>query len=277
MQDQSNNQTPATPVPAATVMLLRDGADGLEVFMVTRHPAMWFSSALVYPGGKLDPSDTDPRLVELCRSASDLTADQVALRICAIRETFEESGILLACERDSGVLVNGVRGAQLEQRYRAGIHTGKITLYDMAKAENLTLADDHLVPFAHWITPKEFPRRFDTHFYLARTPADQSASHDDHEAADSIWVRPAVAIAEAEAGDHALMLVTRVNLAKVGRSRTTQEALDAARAATIVTVNPPVDIQEQGVTYYLPEEAGYGLTEGFEPKLFPSNDKGRAI
>ena len=134
MQDQSTDQTPATPAPAATVMLLRDGADGLEVFMVTRHPAMWFSSALVYPGGKLDPSDTDPLLIELCRGATDLTADQAALRICAIRETFEESGILLAREHDSGALVNGVRGAQLEQRYRARIHAGEITLHDMAKA-----------------------------------------------------------------------------------------------------------------------------------------------
>ena len=73
------------------------------------------------------------------------------------------------------------------------------------------------------------------------------------------------------------MLVTRVNLEKAGRSRTTEEALDAARDATIVTVDPPVDISEDGVVYYLPEEADYGLTEGFEPKLFPSNDKGRAI
>ncbi|MBT7954564.1 MAG: NUDIX hydrolase [Rhodospirillaceae bacterium] len=258
-------------------MLLRDGAEGLEVFMVTRQPAMWFSSALVYPGGKMDPADTDPLLIDLCRGATGLTADQAALRICAIRETFEETGILLACEGDSGTLVNDVRRAQLEQHYRAKVHAGEITLYDMAVTENLTLAVNLLVPFAHWITPKEFPRRFDTHFYLAPAPAGQTASHDHHEAADSVWIRPAVAIAEAEAGDHALMLVTRVNLAKAGRSRTTQEALDAARAATIVTVNPPVDILEEGVVYYLPEEADYGLTEGFEPKLFPSNDKGRAI
>ncbi len=277
MQDQSSDPTPATPVPAATVMLLRDGAEGLEVFMVTRHPAMWFSSALVFPGGKLDPSDTEPVLIEHCHGAEGLTADEAALRICAIRETFEESGILLARDGDSGDLVNDVRGAQLEQRYRARIHASEITLLEMAETENLTLAIDLLVPFAHWITPKEFPRRFDTHFFLAPAPAGQTASHDGHEAAESIWIRPAQAIAEAEAGEHALMLVTRVNLEKAGRSRTTEEALDAARDATIVTVDPPVDISEDGVVYYLPEEADYGLTEGFEPKLFPSNDKGRAI
>jgi 8-oxo-dGTP pyrophosphatase MutT (NUDIX family) len=268
MQDSPTKPEPATPVPAATVILLRDGADGLEVFMVTRHPAMWFSGALVYPGGKLDPSDADRSLFPSCHGGDGLTDAQIALRICGIRETFEETGLLLACEADSGELVDGARGAELSRRYRAMIHAGEVTLGEMVQAEELTLAGDRLVPFAHWITPAAFTRRFDTQFFLAEAPAGQEASHDPVEADGSVWIRPALAIEEAAAGHHALMLVTQVNLAKVGRSRTAGEALAAARASSPVTVEPEIEILDNGIIYRFPEAAGYGATEGFEPKLF---------
>ena len=133
----------------------------------------------------------------------------------------------------------------------------------LAEAEDLVLACDHLVPFAHWITPETQPKRFDTHFFLAVAPPDQEARHDGHESTDSVWITPADLVGAADAEAWYVMFPTRLNAQKVGRSATVADALAAARAGPVVTVMPRGRKVEGGRKLRIPAGAGYGMTEAF--------------
>jgi 8-oxo-dGTP pyrophosphatase MutT (NUDIX family) len=252
----------AAPLPSATVLLLRDGEAGLEVFMVKRHHQIDFASgALVFPGGKLEKSDSDPALRGMTTGGEGLDDASLALRVAAIRESFEECGILLARPKGSAALLAGAEAEAVESRWRAKLNANAATMAEMAAAEGLSLAVDTMVPFAHWITPVGLPKRFDTHFFVAATPPDQLAGHDGRESVDSIWVAPATALAEADAGRATLVFATRMNLVKLGRSATTAAALAAARSDRVVTVLPQVTKTASGRVLRIPIEAGYGVAE----------------
>ena len=256
--------TPAAP-PArlsATVLILRDGIDGMEVFMVVRHQEIDFASgALVFPGGKLAAGDSDPRVRGRCTGADDWSPEQLALRVGAIREAFEECGVLLAREGSNPALIGPTRLAELGARYRVLLDRGEIGIADMLETEGLMLACEELVPFAHWITPTFMPKRFDTYFYLAIAPPQQIALHDGREMVDSVWLRPADALAQAAAGSRTIVPATLLNVAKLGFSSTVAEALAAARAKPVVTVQPELVEQAEGILLRIPAEAGYGVTE----------------
>jgi 8-oxo-dGTP pyrophosphatase MutT (NUDIX family) len=249
-----------TPVPAATVLLVRDGAQGLEVFMVVRHHEIDFASgALVFPGGKLDKGDFTPELRQRASGGGGLDAEGFALRVGAIREAFEECGVLFA--RDAaGRMVDAARFAALAP-YRAALVEGKLDIGAFLAAEQLTLVMEDMVHFAHWITPDGMPKRFDTHFFLAPVPPGHDAMHDGSESVDSVWLRPLDAVAEAEAGKRTMVFPTRLNLKKLGQSRTVAEAMAAARAAQVVTVLPKVQRLPDRRVLVIPAEAGYGGTE----------------
>lgn len=252
---------PATPVPAATVLLIRDGADGLEVFMVVRHHQIDFASgALVFPGGKIAKGDSDPSLRLRCDGAEDLDDVALGLRVAAIREVFEECGILLARPRGQSQFLTGGRLAALDA-LRAPLDKGEIGIGEVAEREDLVLACDLLVPFAHWITPAMMPKRFDTHFYLAVAPEDQIAIHDGTESVDSVWISPKQALAEGDAGTRTIIFPTYLNLQKLARSRNVAEAVATARQASIVTVEPWVEKREAGDVLRIPAEADYDVTE----------------
>ena len=245
MTTASTQKTPVTPVPAATLLLLRDGPEGIEVLLTTRHDAAGFAAgATVFPGGKLDASDHQ------CHGAGD------ALRVAAIRETFEECGILLARRAADGVMLT--RAALSELLARQSSVTDFNALIERAE---LTLATDLLVPFAHWITPVDQPKRFDTHFFLAPVPPDQVAMHDGREAIVVHWLTPEGAIAAARRGEIKLVLPTRLNLLKLGRSNSVAEALEAARRSEIVTVQPDLVETAEGPAFRIPATADYGVTE----------------
>lgn len=247
---------------AATVLLLRDGADGLEVFMVVRHQQIDFASgALVFPGGKLATGDHDPAAQARCSGTEGLNTDEIALRIAAVREAFEECGVLLARPRGSAAFVDPARVAALGPQYRAALDKGTLGIAAMLEAEDLQLACETLVPFAHWTTPTFMPKRFDTRFYLAAAPAEQVLLHDGGEAVDSVWIRPQDALAQADAGRRTLVPATRLNVEKLGRSRSVAEALAAARADTIIEVLPERVDTAAGITLRIPAAAGYGITE----------------
>lgn len=249
--------TVAAIKPAATVLLLRDGPDGLEVFMVRRATHLGFAGGShVFPGGRVD--DADVRLVadpDLCPPVSGVTDAAMAFRIAAIRETFEESGILLVREGGSGRLIGGARSRMLDSSRRS-VANGSLAFGDLLVREGLIPATDLLVPYAHWVTPAVFSKRFDTMFFLALAPADQPASHDGDEGVASRWVTPAEALSQA--ADIQLEFVTQRNLDRLGRSSTVAEAISAARLSTIVTVHPVVESVGQGRVARLPLEAGYG-------------------
>ena len=154
--EQISNDVPVA-VPAATILLVRDGAAGLEVFMVKRHHEMDFGGgALVFPGGKTARDDYDPALVALADGAADWTPEFRAVAAAAIREAFEEAGVLLARDAGSGEFVTSARLAALD-RYREELEQEHIGLAEFLLREKLRLACDQLVPFAHWITPRGAP------------------------------------------------------------------------------------------------------------------------
>jgi 8-oxo-dGTP pyrophosphatase MutT (NUDIX family) len=256
-------ETPPPPVPAATILLVRDAAAGLEVFLVERHHEIDFATgALVFPGGKLDPGDRDPRVLARCARGPDPPDEgALALRVTAIRETFEEAGVLLARPRGSGELVDPARAREIGIRHRAPLLADALAVADIAEVEDLELATDLLVPFAHWITPEFMPKRFDTHFFLVPAPAGQAARHDGSEAVDSAWITPSLALAEAEAGRRTLIFPTLLNLRKLGCSASVAAALERARRDPIVTVLPRVERREGGAVVRIPPEAGYGISE----------------
>lgn len=245
--------------PASTILLLRDGADGMEVFMVVRHHQIDFASgALVFPGGSVDADDHEiAKDRSLCGASGELDAAALAFRIGAVRETFEECGILLARMKGSDQLVSAVHAGEIESRHRAALNKGERNFSEILKAEGVVPALDALVPFAHWITPVGMPKRFDTQFYLAIAPADQLGAHDGHESVDSIWVNPNAAVDGAKSGKFKLVFATERNLIKLGKQNTTASALDAARKDRVVTVCPEVIRGEKSRQLKIPADAGY--------------------
>lgn len=252
---------PRPPRLSATVLLVRDGARGLEVFMVERHHQIDFATgALVFPGGQVDEADGDAALAARCAGAGLDEAARV-LRVAAIRETFEESGVLLARSRGASGLVDAERLRGIEARHRAALNAGERTLGEIAAAEDLELACDLLVPFAHWITPVFMPKRFDTWFFLVAAPTDQVALHDGHESVDSVWITPGDAEADRSAGRRTIIFPTLLNVRKLGRAATVADALAQARSGPIVTVLPRVERRGKTPMMVLPADAGYDVVE----------------
>ena len=251
---------------AATVLLMREAEGGFEVYMVKRPAqAKGFSGALVFPGGRLDEGDACTGvLAEHCRRPEGVSDEDMAHRICGIRETFEEAGVLLARARGSETLITGDRAHAIARTHRKRLHSGESSLLQIAEIEDLELACDLLVPFAHWITPQGRPRRFDTWFYLVRAPADQVAAHDDVELVDSTWASPLRIVEEADAGKWVLVFVTRFNLMKLAESSSIGDALERARASRIVAIEPTVTKVEGGAIFRIPPDAGYATIERFE-------------
>ena len=255
-------KTPVPAVPAATILLVRDGAAGLEVFMVERHHRIDFATgALVFPGGKVDPGDADPALAGRCEGAEGLDKGARAMRVGAIRETFEEAGVLLARARGQSTLVDGERLRGIEARHRDAFHSGERTMAELVEQEDLVLALDLLVPFAHWITPSFMPKRFDTEFFLVLAPADHLAVHDGGESVDSVWTTPAEAVAAAESGKRTIIFPTLMNVKKLGESGTVADAIAAAERQPVVTVLPQIEDREGEKWMVLPPEAGYQVSE----------------
>lgn len=244
----------AVPVAAATIVIVRDGPAGLEVFMVKRHHQIDFAAgALVFPGGKATPGDFDGGLAAFAGGDDALRG----FRACAIREAFEEAGILFARDH-RGDLVDGAR-LQTLQPWRARLERGDAALIDMLRAENLTLACDPLVHYAHWVTPVGMPKRFDTHFFLAAAPPGHAGRHDGRESVDSIWIAPAAAVADRTR--FTVVFPTRLNLMKLARSPTVAAALAAAATTPPVTVEPVFETGADGQrSLRIRDDAGYDET-----------------
>ena len=249
------------PRPASTILLLRDSAAAreIEVFMMVRHYEIDFNSgALVFPGGSVDASDKEIiERKELYSGGEGLSAADLSFRIAAVRETFEESGILLARHQGSSALVDAKRASEIEVAHRAALNERKITFPKVLADNKLSLALDELVPYAHWITPEGMPKRFDTWFFLASAPPAQLGAHDGKESTDSIWVSPREALAGGESGRFKLPFPTTRNLIRLGRQPNVRAALDDMTGKTVVTVMPVMTRLNGGRQLRIPLEAGY--------------------
>jgi 8-oxo-dGTP pyrophosphatase MutT (NUDIX family) len=248
------------PRPASTILLLRDGAEAeIEVFMMVRHYEIDFNSgALVFPGGSVDKGDQDIiASPELYSGGEGLDTASLSFRIAAIRETFEESGILLARPCGSNALVDASRASAIEAAHRAALCEGKTTFPRVLTDSGMVLALDELVPYAHWITPEGLPKRFDTWFFLAAAPPEQVGAHDGKESTDSIWVSPREALEGGQSGRFKLPFPTTRNLIRLGKQASVEAALDDSRGKPIVTVMPVVTRRDGVRQLRIPLEAGY--------------------
>lgn len=247
-------------IPAATVLICRDAPGGLETFMVVRHHQIDFASgALVFPGGKIADSDRDAGVIARCEGADDDNATMREMKIGAIREAFEESGVLFARSKGSRELISGERTLKLDH-YRKPLAVGEVGMAEFLDKEDLVLACDRLHHCAHWVTPAGMPKRFDTYFFLALAPEDQVAVHDGEESVDSVWISPETALADAESGTRTIIFPTRCNLMVLGESATVDEAIDKARTRGVVTVEPTVEQTDGKVYVNIPADAGYPVT-----------------
>ena len=246
----SPDHIPAHPRPAATILVLRD--DPFEVLMVRRHHNQTFASALVFPGGTVDDADRAEEWLPLLADADRFDPDARALRIAAFRETYEETGLLLA--RDgSGAHVPGPPPAE------AG------AFLDLVRDCGGTLHLQDLVPFGHWVTPATAPKRFDTHFFLCATAPDQVAQCDGSEAVALEWAAPAAILGRAAAGETSILFPTRMNVSRLAESASVEHALEAARRRPIFTVHPRTEKRPGGIAVVISAEAGYIETENFHP------------
>ena len=250
---------PGVVRPASTILLLRDRREGIEVFMMVRHYEIDFASgALVFPGGSVDVGDQgivdQPRLYA---GSDGLDVATLNFRIAAIRETFEESGILLARPRGSSQLIDAARAGEIAASHRAPLGGGEVTFAQILRQHDLVLALDLLVPYAHWITPEKMPKRFDTWFFLAAAPPEQVGVHDGRESTDSIWLSPREALAGGDSGRFKLPFPTTRNLIRLGKQPSVQAALDDIRGKPIVTVMPVMTKLNGGRQLRIPLEAGY--------------------
>jgi 8-oxo-dGTP pyrophosphatase MutT (NUDIX family) len=226
--------------PAATVAMLRDSPAGPQVFMVRRHEGTAFmGGAYVFPGGRVDAGDRDVADSSWCdgvaAAAAQLgglpAAGAIAFHVAALRELFEEAGVLLARDATGG-FVSGVNTRFTQ--YRADVHTGARSMRDVIEREHARLALDALLPFAHWVTPPIDVRQFDTRFFITRVPPDQTPAHDETETTHSTWVAPADALAQAIRDEIVLPIPTWTTLRELEPFQTVDDALAWARRRPIV-------------------------------------------
>jgi 8-oxo-dGTP pyrophosphatase MutT (NUDIX family) len=231
--------------PAATVMLLRDTPTDVEVFMMQRTTSAAFASGMyVFPGGRVDDIDGAAELNDLCDGLTDGEASDLlrvpsgglAYWVAAIRESFEEAGVLLARDR-SGEYVK-LDDPDVQQRFaraRHAVHDGSLSLAEFCRREELRLAVDTIRYVSHWITPVGERRRFDTRFFVAVAPPAQDPLHDDQETIDSLWVAPNEALQRVQRGELAMIPPTIANLQFLAPHHTTHEAVAAAQTIGVPT------------------------------------------
>ena len=245
------SEQPLTPRPAATVTLVREAqkGQGFEVLMMQRSfQAVFVPGAYVFPGGALDLQDSSDDIAALCSGLTDAEASRrlgvasggLAYWVAAIRESFEEAGILFACNATGEmVTLNDDASAQRFHGYRGLVEQGEHTLAAMLRDEGLHLPLQHMAYFSHWITPPGGKRRYDTRFFVAVAPAAQRPLHDNRETINHLWVRPAHALDLHRQGQFAMLTPTVNTLRFLAEHGSIDALMACARALKDIPVTAP--------------------------------------
>ena len=275
-------QTPGQvrPADAATIILLREQAGTpFEIFMMRRHQDQAFmGSAYVFPGGRLEEGDLDP---ELAAYAGGLSGEEARARLqepeldgsvalglffAAVRETFEESGVLLAVRADGSPI--DFKDAETSGRFgrqRVDLYEGRMSLKTLAETENLRFRLDRLTPYARWITPEVEGKRFDTRFLLARMPSGQAPVHDQVEMTASLWTSPAEALAGQAAGRILLVPPTLKTMEELAAHASLDALCAHAASRDILPILPQRYQSEKGFGVILPHDPEYTLEAFKQP------------
>jgi len=256
---------PAEPRQAATVLLLRDGAPGLEVYVLRRTKGMPFAGGMTaYPGGGVDERDGDTEMAWAGPSpaewATAFGCDERIARelVCAaVRETFEEAGVLLA--GTDGSVVPDVSGDDWEEQ-RQALLTRDLSLAELLAGRGLALRSDLLRPFAHWITPPVEPRRYDTKFFAAALPVGQEARHVSGEADEAAWLTPSAALAEHSAGVRPMLPPTIHTLGQLQPFPDVAAALAGSPPAPMEPISPTFEETPDGTWAVLPDGTRIRMT-----------------
>jgi 8-oxo-dGTP pyrophosphatase MutT (NUDIX family) len=247
-----------TPVPAATVLLLRDHP-AFEVLMICRHERSSFAGgALVFPGGRVDPGDHDAAWADYADGLSP-EPRMAASQIAAIREAYEETGVLIS--RDAtGAMVSSPRRIARGDR-RAGVERNETAFLDLVRREGLRLACDQLRLFSHWVAPPNLHKRFDTLFFAARFPDGQSVLEDGDEATEALWISPTAALAARASGARKIIFPTARNLELLAASSSTEDVFAFAKSRAIRPVMPEIATRDGKAFLTIPSGLGYPVTE----------------
>jgi glyoxylase-like metal-dependent hydrolase (beta-lactamase superfamily II)/8-oxo-dGTP pyrophosphatase MutT (NUDIX family) len=261
-----------TPRAAATLVVVRDAAVGIEVLLLRRaERGDHNSGAWVFPGGLVEPGDAQCHA--LCTGLDDAAAGaRLALPhgaldyyVAAVRECFEEAGLLFALDADGRILNRHDAAAPEIASWRQPLHRGERTLTELCARHGLRLAMDRLVYFSHWLTPLGRAKRFDTRFFIAEAPDAQLASHDDNELVEQRWLRPADALAQGAALK--LMTPTLKTLEAIARFDTVHALLTWARARReIVLMMPRLGVGRQGLRPVTPDEPAWAELGRIDPE-----------
>lgn len=245
--------TPPVPVrDAATVVLLRDGAEGIETWMLTRVREMAFAGGMtVFPGGRVEDIDGDLPFapsadVDFAELAQRFGTDPGRARRllgAAVRETFEETGVLLT------VPAANLAGA------RAEVEAGRVDFGELLRDHGLAIDGSHLRPWSRWVTPPNEVRRYDTWFFLAALPAGAQALDDTTESTSAAWVKVGEALDLARSGERRLLPPTVMTLASLQSFQTVAEALAASEERVLEAIRPAIRVDDRtgDVTAELPD------------------------
>jgi len=262
---------PVEPKDAATLILLRRRQtvqnDAFEVLMVRRNQDQKFApGAYVFPGGTLDPGDYNPSVENICAGLDRNTAEDIldeirypervlGFWVAALRETFEEVGLLMAYNATGHVV--SCDSAAMAARfigYRRDLLANAITFPQILEAEGLTLATDRLRYMAHWITPEILPIRFDVRFFVAEAPAGQRPLHHVGELLEHEWIGPKEALARYEKNEFPMVLPTLVTVEDLAKYGSLEDVLASTEGKRIEGILTRLQIDEdEGIVEYFPD------------------------
>ena len=237
---------PVEPKPASTVVLAREGDGAMEVLLLKRHRSAGFvPGAYVFPGGRTDAADADARLAANATvpERGNVTAEYW---FGAIREVFEETGVLLAQDKNGEWAPDAASDEEMES-WRLKLMADQAHLLDVLSAKGLRVVFDDVVYFAQWITPVPEPRRYDTRFFIAAMPPNRSIRFDEREMVDAVWLTPDAALDRFQRGKLPMVFPTVKTLQDLSSFSSVQEALRSLRARDIQPVMPRLVRTAEGV------------------------------
>jgi glyoxylase-like metal-dependent hydrolase (beta-lactamase superfamily II)/8-oxo-dGTP pyrophosphatase MutT (NUDIX family) len=265
------------PRPAATLILVRDTGAGMEVFMIRRTQSAAFMGGVhVFPGGGVDASDGSAELAAHCEGLDDAEASRVldlaqgglAYWTAAMRECFEEAGLLLAHDASGAYAdLNQAQRAQVFAEWRESVRAGRATLAELCREHRLRLAAGRMAYYSHWITQPGRPRRYDTRFFVAEAPAAQTPSHDNRETVDHVWIQPAEALARHQRGELQLVFPTIKTLESIARFNTAAALMAFARSPrTMPVMAPRTASSRDGKKLLVPGDYAYAEVGRLDPE-----------